>query len=138
MKNENGLTLIEVLASLVIISIVLTGFMALFGTTNKLAVSNSEKLVVVNLADSYLERVKANPKEFITPFPPTIENQSKGIPQAVLEMNNKKYEIEVKVTQSNDEFNKLSLVNVVVKVKSKNSNMSSSVEGYVPYVKPSS
>lgn len=138
MKNEKGLTLIEVLASLVIISIVLAGFMSLFGTTNKLAVSNSEKLVVVNLADSYLERVKVNPKEFITPFPPTITNQSKGVTQSILNMNKKKYEIEIKVTQNENEFSKLSLVNVVVTVKSKNSNISSSVEGYVPYVKPSS
>lgn len=71
--NNKGFSLVEVLASLVIISIVLVSFMALFTNTNRIAVNNSEKLVVVNLADSYLERVKINPSEFL-PFPPTLNS----------------------------------------------------------------
>lgn len=135
MKNERGFTLVEVLASLVILSIVLMSFMAVFGNTNKVSVRNSEKLVIVNLADSYLERVKASPANYISPFPPTKMNESKSIPQPLIKMNNKNYKVEIKVTQSEDEFNKLSLLNVLVTVRSEDSQISSSVEGYVSYVK---
>ncbi|AQU79050.1 hypothetical protein AJGP001_07150 [Planococcus faecalis] len=133
MNNDRGFTLVEVLASLVILSIVLTSFTVVFANTNRLAVSNNEKLVVINLADAYLERVKANPSEFITPFPPTIQNASKGKVQSSFEMNSKKYKVTIKISQTTDEFNKLSLLNVVVTVNSETSKHKSSVEGYVPY-----
>ncbi|MDN3426944.1 prepilin-type N-terminal cleavage/methylation domain-containing protein [Microbacterium sp. APC 3898] len=132
-KNERGFTLVEVLASLVILSIVLMSFMAVFANTNRLAVSNSEKLVVINLADAYLERVKANPSEFISPFPPTKVNESKGKALNSFEMNNKKYKVTIKVTQTADEYNKFTLLNIVVTVNSESSKHKSSVEGYIPY-----
>lgn len=133
MENEKGFTLVEVLASLVIISIVLMSSMAIFSNTNALAVSNNEKLVVINLADAYLERVKANPTEFITPFPPTKKDESKGRTQSTVRMNERNYEVVIKVTQSTTEFNELSLLNIVVKVSAQNSKHTSSVEGYIPY-----
>lgn len=133
MKDERGFTLVEVLAALVIISIVLMSFMSIFANTNAQAVSNTEKLVVINLADAYLERVKVNPSEFITPFPPTKQNESKGKPPLVIELNDRKYNISINVTQNLIEFRDLSLLNIEVKVESQSSKHSSSVEGYIPY-----
>lgn len=135
MKNEEGFTLVEVLASLVIISIVLMSFMALFGNTNRLAVTNSEKLVVINLADAYLERVKVTPNKFITfeDLKNNCSNVEKGWKEKesfIYPINMKDYEVKVKATQDSNEC-KLALINVVVEVTAVNSRISSKVEGYV-------
>ncbi|GKW46804.1 prepilin-type N-terminal cleavage/methylation domain-containing protein [Planococcus sp. NCCP-2050] len=133
MKNEKGFTLVEVLASLVIISIVLVSFMVIFGNTNRLAVTNSEKLVVINLADAYLERVKVNPNEFINnypPAPPTSISNGKTLPP--YKINDKFYRITIDVSQNSSEVS-LSLLNVKVSVQSTKTNMKSTVEGYVNY-----
>ncbi|MTD29664.1 prepilin-type N-terminal cleavage/methylation domain-containing protein [Planomicrobium sp. YIM 101495] len=127
MKNEKGFTLVEVLASLVLISLILMGFMALFTSTNRLAVTNSEKLVVINLADSYLERAQINPEEFFSPYP--LTETSRGIAVPLHEMNGSEYEVRLDVSDSGG----LDLLNVIVTVSPVDSNMSSSVEGYVPY-----
>lgn len=127
MKNEKGFTLVEVLASLVLISLILMGFMALFTSTNRLAVTNSEKLVVINLADSYLERAQINPEEFFSPYP--LTETSRGIAVPLYEVNGSEYEVRLDVSDSGG----LDLLNVIVTVSPVDSNMSSSVEGYVPY-----
>lgn len=133
MKNERGFTLVEVLVSLVILSIVLMSFIAIFGNTNKLAVRNSEKLVVINLADAYLEKIQIDPKATISPtvFPSTTVAlpYTKTYNQA-LTVNGKNYDILIKVSQ-NTEDNKLSLYNAIVTVRAVNSKVSSSVEGYL-------
>lgn len=147
MKNEKGLTLVEVLAAVVLISIVLMGFMALFGTTNKLAVTNSEKLVVINLADAHLERLKADPiiyfKNTGYVFPPTTLKNGPDSTRTDT-INGKIYTVNIDFTQTNTKQHPspflsekdLSLYNVIITVKSPNSNLSSTVEGYLPYVKP--
>ncbi|MGI2326457.1 type IV pilus modification PilV family protein [Planococcus sp. YIM B11945] len=146
MKNEQGFTLVEVLASLVIISILLMSFMAVFANTNKAAVHNSEKLVVINLADAYLERIQASPSEFLGALPPTLTTSAcqplesgkkcKVIPvtPAPTPINGKSYNVIVKVKQS-DPDKTLSLLEVVVTVEAVKSKVSSSVEGYVSYGK---
>lgn len=57
--KERGFTLIEVVASIVIIGIVLISFSQLFIQSNKTAVYNNEKLVLINFADAELERIQA-------------------------------------------------------------------------------
>lgn len=52
MKNEKRFTLVEVLASHVIITIILLSFFQIFISNNKYANANIEKLVIVNLADA--------------------------------------------------------------------------------------
>lgn len=138
MKNEKGLTLVEVLAAVVLISIVLMGFMALFGTTNKFAVTNSEKLVLINLADAHLERLKTDPvvyfKDSGFTFPTTpISNTVTSTRTDTI--NGKVYSVKVDLKPSG-QTNAQSLLDVVVTVKASTSNLSSSVEGFVPYVKP--
>ncbi len=140
MKNEKGFTLIEVLVSLVLISIVLMSFMAIFANTDRLAVTNSEKLVVINLADAYLERIKIQPTEFIGTLPPTMNNcvpatantSCKTITVSPAPVNGKSYVVKISIKQNLTEKN-LSLLDTVVKVSSPDSEISSSVEGYVSY-----
>ena len=57
-KSRNGFTLVEVLAAIVIISIILIGVVNLLHFTNKTAYSNNAKLVSINLAKASIERIK--------------------------------------------------------------------------------
>ncbi|EIM05624.1 hypothetical protein A1A1_14949 [Planococcus antarcticus DSM 14505] len=144
MKNERGFTLVEVLASLVILSIVLMSFMAVFANTNRMAVNNSEKLVIINLADAYLERIKINPTEFIGKTPPTMMNcpppetvkkcATITVSPATLPINGKSYSVTIQLKQDTNEKS-LFLLNTVVTVRSPDKKVSSSVEGYVSYGK---
>lgn len=60
-KKESGFTLIEVVASIVIITIILLSFSQLFIQSNKTAAYNNEKLVAINMAEAELERLKMSP-----------------------------------------------------------------------------
>lgn len=138
MKNEKGLTLVEVLAAVVLISIVLMGFMALFGTTNKLASTNSEKLVLINLADAHLERLKADPVVYFRDSGSTFPTAPVSSPITITRtdtINGKSYSVKA-VLKPSGQTNAQSLLDAVVTVKASTSNLSSSVEGFVPYVKP--
>ena len=135
MENEKGFSLIEVIASILLLSIVLVSFFTFFIQTNKAAVTNNEKLVVINLADAVLERLKLDPTldkpEYAEKLVSTL---STGNPFTFTleKMNGKDYDASVKVTQSNDEKS-IKLFNVVVTVTAQNGNTKSSVEGYVSY-----
>lgn len=59
MNNQRGFTLLEVVASIVIISIILLSFAQLFIQSNKTAAYNNEKLVTINLADAMLAKAQA-------------------------------------------------------------------------------
>lgn len=59
MKREEGFTLVEVVASLVIIGIVLLSVAQLMIKSNDAAAINNEKLVAIDLADAVLQRLKA-------------------------------------------------------------------------------
>ncbi|WP_341960818.1 prepilin-type N-terminal cleavage/methylation domain-containing protein [Planococcus maritimus] len=160
MKNEKGFTLVEVLAALVIISIILTSSIAIFSNTNALAVRNSEKLVVINLADAYLERIKADPTGTISngtaDGSKTISElinlktcsvvsgtQKKVCPGIVLSsdltrLNGKQYKVTVQFSQTQSNASSrihsekdLQLINVLVTVGSPTSKITSSVEGYI-------
>ncbi|WP_203246779.1 type IV pilus modification PilV family protein [Sporosarcina beigongshangi] len=134
MKNDKGFSLLEVLASIVLLSIILLSFFQIFIQTNNTAVSNNEKLVVIHLADAVLERLK------LDPFTKTLErpdsttyNETPTIltPDSVV-MNNKEYQITIKASQNTEEKN-IKLINVLVEVVAKNGRTKSSVEGYVSY-----
>lgn len=57
-KQEKGFTLVEVIASIVIIGLVLVSVAQLITQSNTVAQSNNEKLVVIDLADAVLEHIK--------------------------------------------------------------------------------
>lgn len=56
-KNEKGLTLVEILASIVILSIVLTSFYGLFIQSAKFTKVNEDNLVASNLANQVREKL---------------------------------------------------------------------------------
>src|SRR5690625_6696683 len=66
-STQKGFTLVEVLASIVIISVILVGVAQLMLFTNKTAVSNNSKLVTTHLAKATMERIKIEPEAYF-PF----------------------------------------------------------------------
>lgn len=62
-KHEEGFTLVEILASIVIISIILMGVFNFIIFSNKTAATNNEKLVATHLAKSTMERIKVAMEE---------------------------------------------------------------------------
>lgn len=135
-KNEKGFSLIEVIASIVIISIVLLSFFQLFIQSNKTAVANNEKLVVINLADAELERLKLDPFTETLPIPNS--NSYNINKNKIVTLNNKTYSVNIKGTQNAGTNNTtsekdLKLINVWITVTAPNGKTKSSVEGYVSY-----
>lgn len=145
-KKQTGYTLIEVLAAIVIISIILIGVVNLLNFTNKTAYSNNSKLVSINLALATIERIKIQPSDYFKQEDiveigkiytytskncPTGDEKCKSVYQ--LYVNDQHYEVELKVSQSNEE-KMLNLINTVVTVKL-NSNderkIESTMEGYI-------
>lgn len=62
LKNERGLTLVEVLASIVILMIILVAFFSFFGQALLFSDKNEDKLVAYNLARKTLNVVSENYK----------------------------------------------------------------------------
>ena len=57
-KNEKGLTLVEILAALVILGIVLVSFMSFFTQSAKFTAHNSEKLTAVQVGEEVVADVR--------------------------------------------------------------------------------
>lgn len=145
-KNEKGISLIEVVASVVIITIVLISFAQLFIQSNKTAAYNNEKLVTINLADAALAKLKSETftknsansnvnDYFVDNKEP---NATKKKPPLSIEMNGKSYSVSYnatqstkKVTNSNNSEKDLNLIKVVVTVTGPNGKIKGSSEGYV-------
>ena len=142
-KNPKGFTLIEVVASLIIISIVLLSFSQIFIQTNRAAATNTEKLVTINLADAMLARVRANTYTKAADIQSyfvdnTQSNKKLKNPPLEIDLNGKTYTVSYKASQNtatakNAQFTEkdLNLVKVVVTVTSPNGKTTGSSEGYV-------
>jgi len=134
LKNNRGFTLVEVIASIVIIAILLLSFFQVFIQNNKTAVYNNERLVVINLAHAELERLK------IDPFGASADGKIKKPTSTIYsdsatktsKINNRDYTIKIDAKQSSDEKD-LNLINVTVTAISSNGKTKNSVEGYVEY-----
>ena len=140
LKEERGFTLIEVVAAIVIIGIVLIGFSPLFFHSNKIATFNNEKLVVINLANAELERLKLTPEgdifgtgdnKFKKPGDTFINYTEKTITKNTT-INAAKYEVKVTANQQKEEYD-AKLLNIQIQVTGPNSNSKSTVEGYLSY-----
>lgn len=147
-KKREGFSLVEVLLSLVILSIIVVTFLDFFVFTNKTAVKNNDQLIAIHLAKSTMERIKLDPFSFIdapvnnqnlTSSVYTIDNCPNPDPKQcellfAPTINDRAYEIQVTVSQNNQE-KKVGLLNVLVNVNAIDSEtpISSSVEGYVSY-----
>lgn len=135
--TQSGFTLVEVIASIAIISIILLGVVQLMNFTNKTAISNNVKLVTTHLAKATIERMKIQPEDFFTQeqingepitYNSCLANQCDQLYR--LRINDEPYEVTVTVSQ-NDEETELSLINVIVTVEHVKRNITSTVEGYV-------
>ncbi|WP_404427809.1 prepilin-type N-terminal cleavage/methylation domain-containing protein [Ureibacillus chungkukjangi] len=142
-QNSKGFTLIEVVASIIIITIILLSFSQLFIQTNKTAAKNTEKLVTINLADAMLEKVRAGTYTKSTDIQSYFVDNSQPNkklknPPLEIDLNGRTYSISYKATQSstksqNANFTEkeLNLIKVVVTVTSPDGKTKGSSEGYV-------
>lgn len=129
LQNEKAFTLVEVIASIVLISIVLLSFVQIFIQTNQVANTNTEKLVVINLADAQLERLQIDSTELANIGTSRLSTAS-GVSLNPILLNNKTYEVNVKLHPNATDKN-LKLYNLVVTVTAQDGKTKSSVEGYV-------
>jgi prepilin-type N-terminal cleavage/methylation domain-containing protein len=145
-KHEQGYSLIEVIAAIVIIGIVLLGFSQMFIQSNKIAHKNNEKLATVNLADAMLERLKSESFSqdasitnlndyFVDNSEP---NRAKKNPPTLIQMNGKDYEVTYAASQNRNVVQnatysevQLKLIKVVVTVMAPDGKTKGSSEGYV-------
>ena len=65
-KNENGFTLVELLASIIILSIIIIGIFQMFIFSSKTATSNQTKLVTTHLAKATIERIKVDAESYFS------------------------------------------------------------------------
>lgn len=68
-RNENGLTLVEILAALVILGIVLVSFMSFFTQSAKFTAVNYEKLTAVQVAEDVISNVRENSLDYKNLYP---------------------------------------------------------------------
>lgn len=145
-KKESGFTLLEVVASIVIITIVLLSFSQLFIQSNKTAAHNNERLVTINLADAALVKLKSqsftkdasftNVNQY---FEDNVESDlTKKKPPLAIQMNGKTYAVSyvpsqsnINVMNSNYSEEDLDLIKVVVTVTAPDGKIKGSSEGYV-------
>lgn len=147
-KNaESGFTLVEVLASLVIISIIFIGAFNLIISTNEVAVSNNNRLVAINLGKATIERVKNNPSIYFNQPEANDIDYDYGVSDCAsinesetdidncqnlydVTINDNEYSITLRVNQDSDE-EKLNLIDLLVTVELPGENIKHQVEGYV-------
>ncbi|WP_419958658.1 prepilin-type N-terminal cleavage/methylation domain-containing protein [Psychrobacillus psychrotolerans] len=128
-QNEKAFTLVEVVASLVLLSIILLSFFQIFIQTNRVANMNTEKLVIINLADAQLERLQVDSTELKTIGINQLAVE-KGVSLNPILLNNKTYNVNVKLYPNSKDEN-LKLYNIVVTVTTQDGKTKSSVEGYI-------
>jgi hypothetical protein len=139
--NEKGLTLIEILVSIILLTVVFFTFMAFFTNTFHYNAINSDSIQGMNIAREYQAKIKepafgidkllgepSDPSTAIsslhltagttqngTPYIPVIDNQYN------LEINDPKYNIKIKINTTpeaiNGSYRKLYLVYVTVSDK---------------------
>ena len=150
-KKERGFTLIEVVASLTILSVIILGIYQLIIFTNETAVSNNGQLVAIHLAKAKLEQVKNRPEDFFEePLPgkespigeeevvtytvekcnqEAIENGSKFCDQ----INDHFFKTTIELSQKDDDLFEKQLVDAKIIVEKVDENIKDHLEGYVNY-----
>lgn len=146
LKQQHGITLVEVVAAILIVGIVLISFSQLFIQSNRIAHKNNEKLITVNLADAMLVRLKSesfaynstitDPNRYF--IDATQSDRTKKKPPTLIRMNDKNYEVSYSASQNNQMINNatysekdLKLVKVVVTVTAPDGKTKGSSEGFV-------
>ena len=138
-RQQDAMTLIEVVCSVVIIGIILISFTQLIIKANETTAYNNDKLVTINLADAALAKLQGTTLK----KDPSITNfnqyfvESNGVPSTI-QLNGNSYTVSYQASQTNSSFyaggnteKDLNLVKVVVTVEAPGGKKSSSSEGYV-------
>ncbi|NEU29787.1 prepilin-type N-terminal cleavage/methylation domain-containing protein [bacterium LRH843] len=126
--NNKGLTLIELLASMVILSIVIIFFLSFFSQSIMLSVKVEDQLTTVNVAERIMNNVRKLPEGDLDPGP--CGNEYKHEPS--YEVNGKHYYPAVAICQSHEEKH-LDLYRIHVKIYTNNdynASPSSEIYGY--------
>ncbi|WOV88721.1 prepilin-type N-terminal cleavage/methylation domain-containing protein [Sporosarcina oncorhynchi] len=143
MKNQKGFSLLEVVASLVIITIVLLSFYPMIINAKKISNSNMDRLVMINLAEATLNRLKADQYAYIE----QPSNQTSYLFNSkkytysncstenckelyLMQLNGENYHLVIKVSQDEKEA-KSNLLNIIVSIKNDEKNTQFNVEGYI-------
>lgn len=133
-SNDKGITLIELIASITILSIVILTFIAFFTNAFRFNSINDDSIQAMNIAREYQALIKEpdaeiynllndnnlsdDAKEYLSLF--KLEYPSENINnQFVLTINNPKYVVKVKINNTpevsvDDTYNKLYLVHVEI------------------------
>lgn len=142
MNSNAGFTLVEVLVSIIILALIVTGFFQFFIFSQKMTVSNQGNLVGINIAQSVLEQVKEKSYPEVTVpsavYPKTFDAASTctSSDQTVKDMclkryqktvNNKNFSIEIIVGTEIGH----NLHSVKVKVYGKDRRLKSTVKGMI-------
>lgn len=139
MNNEKGFTLVEVLAGIVIITIILISVAQIMIQSNKTAEANKNQLVVIHLADAMLERLKIENHVVKKAIPPSntwdkdieIELKNDSEDYSTITINNQDYSISAYLTPRTNTIKDLNIVNVRVLVQDEKGKRKSEIEGYV-------
>lgn len=135
MRNNRGFTLIEVLASIVILSILATVFFHMFVFSQKTTTNSKEKLVAINVAQGVLERIKYGAHDEITaPGTYTVANcTSSSDPTCearyIITVNDIHYTIEIQIGGKVD--SEMNLHSAKVFVYDDDRKIQSTVKGFV-------
>ena len=138
LKNNRGASLLEVVASLVIITIILLSFSQFFLQAKKTAAYNNEKLVTINLADAALVKLQ-NQQIAKTTDPDLNKYFEKATIEKTITMNDKTYRIDYKPEQSDTKYQnrseiELGLIKVEVTVYSPDNKTKGVTQGYVKLI----
>ncbi|MBH0169369.1 MULTISPECIES: type IV pilus modification PilV family protein [unclassified Fictibacillus] len=142
MLSEKGFSLIEVLISLMILSVSVIGISQFFHQANQISTGNNNKLVATNLARMTLERLQNDYEAYEIKVSPSIYEKSKCTSSECRDIyetliNNTKYETKITVKPQVGEENSIQLLPVKVTIQYTNNKKlaTTSVEGYVKDVK---
>ncbi|MGA4718551.1 type IV pilus modification PilV family protein [Fictibacillus nanhaiensis] len=142
MLSEKGFSLIEVLISLIILSVSVIGISQFFNQANQISTGNNNKLVATNLARMTLERLQNDYGAYeMKAVPKTYEKSACTSPSCrdMYEtlINNNTYETKITVKPQKGKESSINLfpVKVTIQYMSNQKVQSTSVEGYVKNVK---
>ncbi|MFB5282220.1 prepilin-type N-terminal cleavage/methylation domain-containing protein [Peribacillus sp. Hz7] len=132
-KNNNGFTLIEVLASITILGIVLTVFLSFFSNSMTFSVKAEDKLTAINLAEKELHdltnSIEAYCKTKNCEEPNNIPEDT--YTRSPIELNNKTYLSTMTPLSQNTEESSLGLLPISITIHSEDNKELTTVYGYV-------
>jgi prepilin-type N-terminal cleavage/methylation domain-containing protein len=146
MRNNHGFTLVEILASIVILGLIATVFFQMFIFSQKTTTGNQEKLVAINVAQGVLERLNHSNfyNEITSPGSSPVIHYPMTYTKAncsgddcddkyTIKINNIDYEIEITVEEKLE--SEMNLHQVKVRILGEDKKPKSSVKGFVE-IKP--